>query len=574
MTWLKYMMDELDIDVKEIASVTGKSTKQVERYRKDGFPHHKNGNEIKQKCFNYICQKSCFRTYHHIENRIFFRMFRDYFNALNSRPETQTTQKEMADFCGVEQKTISSWLNPDKKYTNFSAERQYQILNFLFSQSMKQMGTALFSLEIPDYLDDFDYLGYYAIRQELKHYLRYPKKFFCLMQNREILSEADKRMIDYTDMPQELYFLLMRQFEACLRYAKYLPGSQKQYQAHSVYEQLDFSMFFRIFQNSFSALRTKSEQNAIYIMQKPGSVHDRILQRHLKAVSNCQFLGTKQEQHDEIQLILDSFSAWDKKNYEQLYQKLIEIMQNFTPISERVPKRASLRAEQVTEQLRKLTDAEQDIILNHVPAFLDTINHDNQFIASFQCRSFKSTLFYPLLKKMLCTADKRRIIREMESEVFKHGVRIDYDEEGKMIFYNDYDKNYKSIKTMYRTVNHSLQIYLTMSKLKSPKKRHDAISLPTVCDPVEKYQAYEEYQKKKNNAFVNFTKNAKSLLAVFPETDILEILLDKLEFSPEDWYLWGLMQIGIRTNPGMTVQKMLDFLETPDEILKMTAKKQ
>lgn len=203
-TWLKYMMDELNIEIKELASAIGRSEKQVKRYQTDGFPSNKNGKIIKKKCFDHIYKKSCWETYHHIENRIFFNIFINYFNALNSSPETKVTQKDIADFLGVEQKTISKWMNPDKKakYTKFSTERQYQILNFFFSQSMKYMGETMFSLEMPYYLGDFDYLGYYAIHQELKYYLNHSAiSFFYLMQNGTVLSEVDQLMFDFIDVP-------------------------------------------------------------------------------------------------------------------------------------------------------------------------------------------------------------------------------------------------------------------------------------------------------------------------------------------------------------------------------------
>ena len=69
-TWLKYMMDELNIEIKELASAIGRSEKQVKRYQTDGFPSNKNGKILKQRCFEYIYKKSCCETYHHIENRI------------------------------------------------------------------------------------------------------------------------------------------------------------------------------------------------------------------------------------------------------------------------------------------------------------------------------------------------------------------------------------------------------------------------------------------------------------------------------------------------------------------------
>ena len=94
------MIDELDIDMKEFADAIGKSDKQLKRYKTGGFPHNKNGKDIKQKCFDYICKKSCFKTYHHIENRIFFKIFKDYFNALNSQSETRVTQKKYCRFYG------------------------------------------------------------------------------------------------------------------------------------------------------------------------------------------------------------------------------------------------------------------------------------------------------------------------------------------------------------------------------------------------------------------------------------------------------------------------------------------
>ena len=578
-TWLKYMIDELDIDMYEFASAIGKGDKQLKRYKKNGFPHNKNGKIIKQKCFDYICKKSCFKTYHHIENRIFFKIFKDYFNALNSRPETRVTQKNIADFMGVDQKTISLWMNPDKdkKYTKFSTKRQYQILNFFFSQSMKNLGAGMYFLKFPEnQANNFDYLGYYTIHQKLEYYLEFPQSFFYLMQNGKILSEVDEFMIDYIDMPKELYLMLMRQFESCLRYTKYLPSiindyRQEQFlsifkngdfsdtfeyyypemkQQYDIYKELDFSTFFKILQDIFSGLRAKAEM----LIHKKGYSWNTIdnvtiLQRQVKAVSECPFFGTKSEQYHEIQQVLAGFSEWNIPEYEELYKKFINIVEN-DEIYEKSKKEQFISIDETVEKMSHITKEEQAFILNHLSAFLD-LNFLRDRI------SFESSIFYPFIKKMLITQNKTSIIREMETEISKYSNGFYPDE---LLSINT--PTYQMIKTAYRKNHDKLQTYLSICKIKeqnSPYKQDlDFYLADNSENAIRLYQAFD-----KHTHHSSFPYGA---------TNILEFIRAKLCFCAEDWYLWGLIQIGMDINSTMTIQKILDFMETPDEILTFSAK--
>lgn len=576
-TWLKYMIEELNIDIKEFADVIGKNDRQLRRYKTDGFPHNKNGNIIKQKCFDYICKKSCFKTYHHIENRIFFKIFKDYFNALNSQPETKVTQKNIADFMGVEQKTISSWMNPgkNKQYTRFSTKRQYQILNFFFSQSMKYLGIEMFSLKFPEHqANNFDYLGYYAIHQNLEYYLKFPKSFFYLMQNGKILSEVDKFMIDYIDMPKELYLMLMRQFEACLRCTKYLPSSiedyrQRQYlsvlenrdipdtpisyypemkQQYDIYKNLDFSTFFKIVQNTYSALQAKAE----ILMNKKGYSWNQntadhfpftMLERQMQAVSACPFFGTKSEQYYEIQQIRSAFSNWKISEYRELYKKIISMLEN-DEIYENSKQAYFISISEAAVELSCRPEVE--LILHHLPAFLDL---DFLFNFSNNDIPFESSIFYPFIKKMLVTKNKTSVIREMEAEISKYSS-------GSFTNLIIENHNYQSIKTEYRKNHDKLQKYLSVCKI----KELDMISYLSHFD----FHSESENAVRLYEAFDNYMCN---LNFSYGETNILELILDKLRFHAEDWYLWGLVRVGMDVNPGMTVQKILDFMETPEEIL-------
>ena len=567
------MIDELDIDMKELADAISKSDKQLKRYKTGGFPHNKNGKDIKQKCFDYICKKSCFKTYHHIENRIFFKIFKDYFNALNSQSETRVTQKNIADFMGVDQKTVSFWMNPgkNKKYTKFSTKRQYQILNFFFSQSMKNLGIGMYSLKFREnQANNFDYLGYYTICQNLEYYLKFPQSFFYLMQNGKILSEVDKFMIDYIDMPKELYLMLMRQFESCLRYTKYLPSSINDYrqeqflsifkngdfsdtfeyyypkmkQQYDSYKELDFGTFFKILQDIFSAFRAKAEMIAYKKGYSLNTMHHlTMFQRQAKSVLECPFFGTKLEQYYEIQQILAAFSQWNIPEYEKLYKKIVSMMEN-DEIYEKSKKAYFISSSEAAAELSHIPEEYQKLILNYLPAFLDL-----DFL--WGRISFESSIFYPFIKKMLITQNKTSIIREMETEIFKYSNG--FHQGG--LQYIDETPTYQMIKTAYRKNHDRLQIYLSICKIRERSILYE-------------HNFYGNAMQL-NQAFDKYTHHSS-----FPyrATNILEFILDKLCFSAEDWYLWGLVRIGMDINPEMTIQKILDFLGTPDEILTLSAK--
>lgn len=565
-TWLKYMMDELDVDVKELASVLGKSERQIGRYKTDGFSHNKNEQQIKSECFKYLCQKSCFKTYHHIENRVFFRIFLNYYNALNSKPETAVTQQEMADFFGVKQKTISSWLNPKIK-TKFSTERQYQILNFLFSKSMKHMdGYGMFKLKIPNSLYNFDFLGYYAVNWKLEDYLQYPEKFFYLMQNREILSRVDQLMFDYIDMPIPLYRMLNRQFEAAFRYVQY-PSSERTYSFSSEYEQFDDAAFDSFLSDIRTFLINGEEQNS--------NIGNTILQKHQRALAKCSFLGTKQEQQSEREQIAEALLTMKitpqgkkEKDYQKLHKQLMHIVRHekcWDTENRISPYEIDFRIEQLIEQINKLGVEEQNMIFCHVPAFLDTINFNNEIIR--YCNSFEKTILYPFLRKMISSSDHERIIREIESEIFQHKDDIS------IIGLAHDDKRYKSIRKKYRRVNRGLQVYLSMSEVKYHAETRYRFFMPYEEIDKEIEKEFNEYENNRVKGIPILEKNVRTWLSLFPQTDIFKLILAKLDFSSEDWHLWGLIQAGIIANPRAMMRKILDFLGTPDEILTLSAEK-
>lgn len=591
-TWLKYMMDELDVDVTELAKKIGKDARQVQRYRNGEFPKNKNAQKIKEDCFKYLCEKARYETYHHIENRIFKIIFRKYFHALSNTPETAVTQQEMADFLKISQKTISTWLNPEKD-TRFSTELQYQILNFLFSRSMKYMGMEMYGLKFPiNQVNNFDYLGYYAINQESEYYLKSPVSFFYLMQNGNILSEVDTLMIDYIDEPLELYLMITRQFEVAFRYAKYLPAVQ-QSQEYINFSCSDFDKFL-----TDVTYWLKNRENITHI-----NGGNSIVAQHKEAIRKCPFLNT---QKDEISKICSALLKMKtnpenekEKDYQKLYRQLMHIVQNAIPVQERRPKPEQLSIE---ETIEKLGFEKLDIILNHITAFFDTIDYDKRFFHTVESKSsnytIEYTLFYPFMKKMLHINDKEKTICEMETVLFGHKFHNDYfydKEYGWQLSETKIgDKSYKGIKTMYRTIENALQVYLTMSKLSNPENRkrekticylkfddsytvtdlywncHEELSFEECEKILEKSKKIKEENEK--NLFI-FKKNAEQMLIEFPEMNLYEFLVDKLEFSPEDWHLWGLVQIGMRTNPEKMIQKIIDFMETPHEILVFSGKK-
>ena len=597
--WLRTSMIELVITQEELGEAIGRDKRSVGRYLNDDNYSKTLENNINLvlKIISFVQEKACFKTYHHIDNRIFLKFFREYFKFLNQKRNIKILQQQLGDFIGVTQKTISIYLNP-KSNVKFNAETQYKILNFFVSQNIDEIyspsdGNKIF---VNNYLKNgkFDYLGYFILFQKEWD----AKYLFLLMQNKKIYSKIDKKMRFYIlHYPPVLHHLIEKQFEACLRFAEILPSStnlletsefqeklrvlertqlrkhgkqlefikkekeilsleQQRFGIYKIYQNLDSEIYIKMLEKILDeiimAFEKKIMQQEILIDKYPVSDYDIILQMHLEAVVNYQLLGTKKEQIEFIKQVKIAFTELTESDKIKLFGDLQTIVGNTKPNAKRISQKKLPSIDDIVKSLCSFPPALQDILLEYSSVFF---NFDDYFYFHFW--TFKNHILYPFMKKILKNDLTSSVITKIESKAFERllwNLTMDYEEDGTMYGLGKiYSYEYMHKKLQQVKLQESLEIYIKLYSL----------SYETIPDLLEQEFTYSEKNKQR---FLEKISNMKQENL----ENLLEIISYKLKFYPEDWYLWGLIQIGMNVNSKKIYAEILKVFNGAEEIIELT----
>ncbi len=566
--WLQYRMKEFVITQQELADALGKDKKTIERYLNgESFPKNEQlRQEIIDKSYTFVCQKAKFKTYHHIDNATFLQIFRKYFNFLNQNPETQILQREMAKAIGVSQKTISEYVNPHCE-AKLSAELQYKLLNVLASRSFKNIYTEKGWKIDFDSVPEFSYTGHIFSQPKTEHVN--PHELFLFMQNGEVFAEIDRLMKSYLFVPVEMHSILENQFDACFRYAEVLPDisnfsgieneNQLQQRISTAYQQCDLMTFTRIYKKIISALGQKIERNAdIPKIKNPVSTQDIILQHQLNAIERNHFPFSLKEQQNAVKQFYSTLKTMlDSETFstfmEQLHKDMFSILQHVKPLAQRKQKKIYPSKSEVVTSLCCFQIDFQDFLLAHNETCFDfpetTQTELNQHIT------------YLFMRKLhfLDTETLHKLITEAEKD-FSSGLFLFLiskpDENQKFNYSFGYmQKNYDVFRNF-------LGKYIEMSA-----------AFPQLAALFNKVETNSE------GMTVNYSEKNKQIFEkIIPESlcqnaEISDIIQYKMMFSPEMWYLWGLMQTELLLNPQKAYESMFNILGNADEILTLMNQK-
>lgn len=290
--WLQYMLTELVLTHQDLGDSIGRSKKTIDRYLNDPETYFPKSESVKtdffQKSWNFICEHSCYKTYHHIDNQIFISILQNYFDSL--KKQKKISQQKFAEAIGVEQKTISTWKNSAFN-TKFSPKRQYEILNFFANFNIKEIYHLNGEIMLHNLPQSNSYLGNL-----------YSNQAFYLMQNKDILSRTDAVMQHYLQYPFCFYQLIERQIEAAFRYSLIISKEKYSRKIHD----FTYAAFEQILAPICLAFKQKSKHQKI---SEPPT--DSLLSCHLHYALEHPFFSSENEKLEKYSLFV---KLLEKKN--------------------------------------------------------------------------------------------------------------------------------------------------------------------------------------------------------------------------------------------------------------------
>ena len=559
--WLQYMLTELEITHQHFADSIGRSKKTVDRYLSDYetyFPKDaRTKREIFSKSIQLIKEHSAYQHYYHIENCLFLRLFRNAVQILNDDRKEKITQEQIAKVINVGQKTICIYLNPNPPYdVKLSTEKQYKLLSFLITQGIKYLYESGQLVDYRKFLD-FDYMGYYDCKISERKYISSKLKTKMMCYLLFLLNESDsiepifrEYITEYIKFSPCLYNLFLKQIESIYRYACTIPTifdpkfevwNQRKserikdysfhYQVNYFYCRINRNEFLNIFQTLVIYLKCIVKQQNFQFPTEKNNVYYEILSKHLKALNS--FLGAfnKKDRKMKAKEILKAI----EKNEFTLKGKLWVNIQNippiFIPIEKReVPHHSRIRPslEHTIEALCSLPMETQEIILENADAFFDFDEN------------FEKNMLYLLMPKR-----KLEIGDDLEKNVFN-----------RMLLYleGDFFKTlediwgispYEVIYEHYKEFSEFWGKYINMCG--NFQHIHENSTKETSFSPENK----ERFQQYVSETLCN-------------HVNVLEVIGRKMAFDVYDWYLWGLIQVGIRINPEKTYAIVAQRLNVED----------
>ena len=566
--WLQYMLTELEITHQEFADGIGRSKKTVDRYLNDCetyFP--KNGNvkkEIFNKSINFILEHSTHQYYYHIENRLFLRLFQNAVQILNDDRKEKITQEQIAKVINVGQKTICIYLNPNPPYdVKLSTEKQYKLLYFLITQGIEHLYQ---SGKLVDYrkFSNFDYMGYYDCKiSERKQILKQLKTnllcylVFLLNDNYYMKYIFEKHMPKYIQFSSCIYHLIAKQIESSCRYAYTLPtifdkkfeiwNQQKSeetedysfhYRINYFYYWMNYNTFDKIFQTLVYYLRCMVNQQDFQFSAETDRVYGEILTKHLKALSNFLCTFSQKDRRMKAKEILRAIEENEIALKYTLFKSITSITHDLTPIGKRkmfhCRKKPSL--ERTIEVLCSLPLETQEIILENAGAFFDFDEN------------FEQDMTYLYLYKIGTIALlETGIWQELEKIVFNNMffyLEGEYFKRMREFFgISPYEEICEGYKEFFEFWGNYINMCGNFQRIGDNKKE--------AC--------FSEKNKSRFQQYVSET--------LCNHVNVLEVIRKKLKFDVFDWYLWGLLQIGIRTNPKETYATIARYVSTEDILI-------
>lgn len=518
--WLHYMLTELVIPHQKLAKKLRKSKKTIDRYLNDPEGNFPKDEEKKQKIFKeswkFIREESCYETYHHLDNQVFLKIFRDYCNTL--KKTKKISQKEIAEKIGTEPKQVSIWLH-SKNDIKFSPEKQYQILNALLKFDIGKI-----------YTSRWDAVGtFHSPYFRRWVYVQNYGNLFILMQNKELLSRTDVIMQSYIKYPFFLYRLIERQIENSLS----LPLNS----FYSLYGNLTYEKFTKILDIIMIPFRKKARKSCKNIPDNTDSnpEMDKIIKRHLDFAKQYSLFLTR-EQCLQISERLEHSEELRKQLFEDIIEKSTSVKMQLGAYQP--SERADALSESMTEGrllqfFSQYPPEMQALLLNYPEAFLDTAFSDVKSGKSVNIALL--SIYYHFLKKIknLSFSD---ISKKLEQTVF-----IGYSEFSMQTEANQRER----LQRFYQGDDEYFKIACLA----------DAI-------PEWKPQYYPVTEQNKKE-FLRLYQSA-SHREFFP---LLKILKCKLEFTKKDWLIWRLVMIGRLLNPEGTPPVLFESINSGAEVL-------
>lgn len=530
--WVRYMLTELVITHQELANELCKSKKTIDRYMNDPETYLPKNEEAKKKIlqdiWNFICKESYHKTYHHIDNQIFTKLFREHYH--NLKETKKISQKEFAEKMGVEPKTISIWLHSEK-YICFSPEQQYNILNTLLKFQMEKIYSNKY--------DDGNYYaqgGTHSSPYFITHiYSRSYRNLFILMQNKKIYKRSHEIMQSYISYPSFFYRLIEKQIVARLEkpHLFYQPDLPEKYHG-GVDLPSDFTYveFKEALHKICTPFREKSHKKRTsipaYVNFSP--VTNRIIQHHTNCAKEYSAFLTKENCSQFLEL-LENSEEWTKQLFEDIQTKAFDTgwlrKQNIPFLLNN-----NLTEESLLEFFSKCSPEMQKLLLEYPQTFLDTSLTRIQTGRDIDINIY--SIYYHFLRKI------EKISFSDVSEKLEQIVFVGYSN------FSMHIKNYKEnrLQAFYQGDDE----YLKMAYLVENIPKNHTQDSSTEKDK-EKFLCLYQPALRQN---------------FFPLIKILEC---KLDFTKESWLIWRLVMIGKLINPQKTASILFEYINSADEVL-------
>ena len=501
---------------------------------------------------------------------------------------------QIAKAINVKQKTVSTYLSENPPYdAALSAETQYKLLNFLISQETE---TLYQSGKLIDYQNfpEFDCMGYYycqfsedtPVSEELKtKTLAY---LLFLLNNFHITGTYVVYSKQFIQFSPSLYRLIIRQVDASYHYALLLPstfdkafegslqqqleGFRKNYQAMGsewieknkqtiietieiytfqyhvnwFYYHMDVAAFSKIWDALIAFLKSIVYQQEIQLPTEEDKIYQAILMKQLAALLNA--IHTPSHNPKECRLrakeILNAMEKGGESLKMRLFENIFSIIYKLKPVDQRkkhIKKMPSF--ERTIKTLCSLPMEIQEVILDNADVFFD-----------FE-EDFEKDMLYIFIHRVANTYIGQLanididIMSEIEKIVFNGmyffmaelegmdtNLLIDSDMHPHMVIPDGFEKIYKFLKK-----------YINMCE--------QAEWIEENKNLIEKTVFSEKNEMK-------FRQHISESLC--KNVNVLEVIRCKLEFEPYGWYLWGLLKMGIQSNPEKIYQTISKCLNADD----------
>ena len=506
--WLQYMLAELVLTHQDLGDSIGRSKKTIDRYLNDPKTYFPKSESVKtdffQKSWNFICEHSCYKTYHHIDNQVFMQIFRYYYHTLKTAEKI--SQEKLAEAIGVKQKTISTWKSSASN-TKFSPQRQYEILNFFSKFYISGNYDYNGEIKFYDLPSSESYLGNLN-----RNYL------FFLMQNKNILLRTDKVMQYYLQYPFCFYQLVERQIEAAYRHTLII---KKKYNRNRKIEDLTYEAFEQIL--NYICLFFKQKIKHQDFSMPP---FDSLLYRHIYLASGQPFFSSENEKLEKYSLFVKLLEKDELKR--KLFNDIHQIISAtfFSPFP-RHSRSLSSNHEALLELFRSCSRSTQDILLKYPDVFMDTL-FPRQTAITFHSIYYH---FFRRIKSLQFTDVKT----QLEKVVF--------------IGYSDFLDG-KALTEKMKYFQKGCDEYLKIAQIAD---KHSIEFYPRACSVTEQNKG----------DFLRLYELAFHRLS----SPMPEIIQCKLTFTKEDWLIWRLVMIGKLINPTGTINVLSKYINDADEIL-------